>query len=196
MKISDENIKLIKELEQPVSVEQVRPWIRYWARTIDLLIFLFPFMGIIIIILINVDNLEDVLKQIDKTPETLFGVLIGFMYIFIEPIFLSTWGTTIGKSLLKVSVRNADGSKLSYVEGLKRTFSIWFSGQGLNLPLVTLITHIFAYNELKAKGITSWDKDGDYIVFHEKIGILRAMVAILIPISIMILYIVFLNAMS
>lgn len=196
MEKSNENIKIIKELEQPVSVEQVRPWIRYWARTIDLLIFMFPLIGIVILMLINVDNLADVLKQIDKTPETLFGVLIGFIYIFIEPIFLSTWGTTIGKSLLKVSVRNADGSKLSYVEGLKRTFSIWFFGQGLNLPLVTLITHVFAYNELKDKGITSWDKGGNYIVFHEKIGVIRSMVAISIPILIVFLYIVLLDAMS
>ena len=183
----------MNELENVVSGEQVRPWVRYWARTIDILVFLILFMIVMIFLAVNVDG---VVELIDEIPETAFGVVIGFLYIFVEPILLSTWGTTIGKSLLKVRVRDRYGKKLSYSEGLKRTFSVWFFGQGMGLPLISLITHIVAYNKLSDNGITSWDESGDYIVSHQTIGTFRATLITVMFILFVVLYVAFLTSIA
>ncbi len=85
-------------------------------------------------------------------------------------MFLAVFGTTPGKAILCIRVRNADGSKLTYFQALGRTFSVWLRGQGLNIPLVALITAITAYSRLKNDGSTSWDQVGGFIIVHRKIS--------------------------
>lgn len=51
---------------------------------------------------------------------------------------------------------------------------------GIGLPLISLVTNIESYNELTKKGITSWDRDGGFVVSHHKIGIFKIILAILL----------------
>ena len=52
-------------------------------------------------------------------------------------------------------------------------------GEGIGIPLISLITHIAAYNRLSQQGITSWDESGNHTVEHREIDAWRVIVAVL-----------------
>lgn len=151
------------------AVSQVRPWIRYWARLIDF--FLFGICaGIVAPVLLT-------------TNELLLGVVLGFLWCFVEPVFLSAWGATPGKALLRVAVRRSDGQRLDYNTALSRSFDVWIRGLGIGIPLLTLFTNIAGYFTLTERGITSWDASRNLRVVHETIGPVRASVAVVLLIG-------------
>ena len=150
---------------------EVRPWVRYWARIIDIIIFasFFPFF---IAFVLSPIVYIDLMKQ-----QYFFVLIMLFLYIFFEALLLSTWGTTFGKALLKVKLKNKDQSKLSYFQALKRTFLLTLKGMGFSVPIVGFITLAVAYGKLVDKHETSWDRDGGHQIRHQKIGILRILIA-------------------
>ncbi|OYV07383.1 MAG: hypothetical protein CFE26_01265 [Verrucomicrobiales bacterium VVV1] len=128
--------------------------------------------------------------EIEEMNDTLLGVLLLGFYNFVEPLMLSTIGTTPFKALLRIRVRNNDGSKLSYFNALSRTFSVWIRGQGLGIPIAALITSIMSYSRLSNDGITSWDQSGGFTVSHQTIQWWRWLVLILVPVGFVALIIV------
>lgn len=164
----------IEQSESPGKSEefgsQVRPWIRYWARFIDISTFAFA-VGVV----------EELFAlPVFEIPEPFLSLSLLFAYIFFEPILLSSWGTTFGKALLNIRLRTAAGKKLSYGEALERNFSIWVRGLGLGIPLVSLFTLVNAYQKLTSNQITSWDKDGGYTVQHRPIGTARVIILVFV----------------
>jgi uncharacterized RDD family membrane protein YckC len=149
--------------------QKPRPWVRYWAKIMDLSLFAFTFA--FLVGFINPDVL--------KIPEVPLTLLLLLAYNFVEPILLSSWGTTPGRSFLKVTLRREDGRKLTYRQGLKRAFSVWLKGLGLGIPIIALFTQIASYNQLTKQGSTSWDREGKYRVSHRPIGIVRIALAVL-----------------
>jgi uncharacterized RDD family membrane protein YckC len=138
---------------------QIRPWVRYFARTLDFIIFFLVFGAVAAGIFPELTEMHDTL---------IWMIFLGF-YNLYEPAMLAIFGATPFKALLRVRVRNNDGSKLSYGQGLRRTLSVWFVGQGLGIPIAALITHIHAYNRLTGQGITSWDRSGNFTVSHRPV---------------------------
>ena len=151
-------------------VPQARPWVRYWARMMDFFVFSILVGAVIGFIYPAAMEIND----------TIFGMILLAVYVFVEPLMLASWGTTPGKALLRVRLRRSDGKKLSYNDGLVRSLKVWIKGYGLGIPVVSLITLITAYHKLTENGITSWDSEGDFIVRHKRIGVLRGTVAVLI----------------
>jgi uncharacterized RDD family membrane protein YckC len=150
-------------------VPQVRPWVRYFARALDIWVFAF-LLGV----LCGVTGLGT------EIPPFAFGLLVPFIWLFMEALLLSTWGTTPGKWLLCTWVADAMGKHLRLADALSRSFSVWFMGLGFGLPVITLITLIVSYCKLKSEGMTSWDREGRCAVIHERIGAARIVVAILL----------------
>lgn len=140
---------------------QVRPWIRYWARTADFLLFCLV-LGLILGIVAP--------EWLESTNDTVFGLVLLLVYNFVEPLFLSICGATPFKALFLVRVRNNDGSKPGYVKALVRTLTVWLRGVGLGIPVLTLVTHLVCYSRLTQNGITSWDADGHFTVSHREVA--------------------------
>lgn len=150
---------------------QTRPWVRYWARSIDSAL----------ITLIVVIPIGAVLP--DELDNRLAGQLIQFLaltlWIPIEAALIATFGCTPGKALLRVRVSNKDGSNLSFGQALSRSFGVWWKGLGTGLiPFVTLTTTIVAHNRLSKNGVTDWDREGRFKVTHRKVGIMRTLIDI------------------
>ena len=154
-------------------ISQKRPWVRFWARTLDYSVF--GLIGIIVVAMINPEISKIPSSQVDRS----LSIIVPFMWIFIESFLLCTWGATPGKWLLRTYVRNANGQKLNYVAAFKRSMNVWVRGLILGLPLICVVGEIAAYNELINKGITSWDKSGSFVVTHKKIGLWRVLVTVL-----------------
>jgi hypothetical protein len=155
-------------------VPQIRPIIRFWARFIDIIVFSF-----IIVIFTN--------SYISIIDLAMLSFLLYFLWIFVEAILLSTWGTTPGKYLLNITLRDSNEKKLSFRKALSRSFFVWAIGLGFGL--ITLITLILEGNILEKSGRTTWDRYGDYIVLHKKIGVFRTLITVLFLISYIILLI-------
>jgi len=151
-------------------ISQARPWVRYLARMIDL------FLGSLVLVLI----LSLAWPSALKLPDVLFGIAALFFLVFVEAFLISTFGRTPGKWLLRIKLRTSNGQRLSFPQALKRSFRVWYRGLGLGLPIISLITLIVAYRNLKRHGITTWDRDAQLVVSHKKIGFTRAALALLL----------------
>ena len=160
-----EEAKMVRE----ETVSQVRPWVRYWARYFDYLVF-----SLIVGFILGV-----IAPSVLDIPEIILGMLIIFIWVFVEASLLSSWGTTPGKWLLRTTLRDSAGNKLTFYRTLNRSFSVWWRGMGIGFPIVTLITLIVAHGKLTKEGVTTWDREGGFVVSHKKIGALRVIVTIL-----------------
>jgi len=172
-----EDNKIVSLQNEAIEESQRRPWVRFFARYIDvslfsfLLRFFFPIFEI------------PILKN-----EIVFTMIILFFWTWVESLFLSTIGTTFGKWLLKVHLSpKGNIKKITFSSALKRSFRVWFKGLAIGFPIVSLFTSIAAYSDLTKRGITSWDKDGGFKVTHEKIGYIKISIILLIYLAIVLL---------
>lgn len=145
-----------------------RPWIRWWARLFDYLLFAF-FCSFI---------LSHFAPDILEAEEIVLGMLVIFGWVFVEALLLSTWGTTPGKYLLKISLRDSRNQILSFNKAFKRSMYVWSAGMGIGYPILALVTLIMGYRTLNIQGITKWDEAGNLVVTHEKIGFIRVLLTV------------------
>ena len=152
---------------------QVYPWRRYWARLFDIT-FIMPIY--IFIIALFSPGLNHTITRMDSF---IGGTLLLLFYlIFFEPMMLSSFGTTPGKVLLGIKIRDLSGEKISYAKGMKRGFLVWIHGMGIGVPLIAFFTMIVAYNKLKRNGITGWDEKCGIRVIHDQLSIFRVILFI------------------
>ena len=133
------------------------PWRRLLARTVDLLPigYLLP------------PNINETLIPI--------GALIVFylLWLPVEALFLSRTGTTPGKWIFGIRITTVTGENLSYGQALKRSFLVFFQGEGFSIPIINIFTRFFAYRRLTKTGGTLWDTSVGSVVTHKKWGIFR-----------------------
>lgn len=132
------------------------PWRRLFARLLD--DYLYTTVWVLFGLLV-----------IHKSPATdtgaawsaLAGIVSVILMVLIEPLFLSTWGTTPGKWLLGLSVRNNTGQKLSYGEGLYRTVQALWYGMGFWLPIYSLVRGYKCYYDCTDGKTLEWEWDSE-----------------------------------
>ena len=152
------------------STPSVRPWVRFWARQVDTVLFGMVLGAIVGLAYPGFHLISDV--------DILFGIFVVVGWMFVEPVFLSAFGTTPGKWYLKMKVVSGDKKARSYGAYLARAAKVWLRGLGLGIPGVVLITMVVAYIRLSANQVTSWDREGGFEVIHEKIGAVRVLGAV------------------
>lgn len=164
-------------VEQPgkpkENITHVNPWIRFLARFFDYALFF--------LLLLSTRKLFH-----GQLPFGKYEHLIPFEYfvwIPIEALFLSTWGTTPGKFFLKTKLKQGKRTKFEYMTAMKRAFSVWLRGLGMGIPVLNFFCLLMAYNKLKVFHITSWDRDDHVAVTHYPIGRWRIYVAAFIAVA-------------
>lgn len=168
-------INIITPEPPSITVSQVRPWTRYFARLTDIYLF-----SIIVGIMAALYA-----PSILNVPDVVLTIGILFAWVFQESILLTNCGTTPGKWLFKINVRDSRGRKLSFSDALNRSFSVLFKGFGAGVPFISLFALLSSKSKLKRDGITSWDEEGGYVVTHEKIGVARSIVIAAIIVAIL-----------
>jgi len=172
-------------------LHQSNAWLRYLARNIDIL-----FHSIIIIILyVGLIFLMRYLGQdvmlLTHMPKIIFSIIFLLLLILVESMILSHWSTTVGKKFLKIKISQEDTDKIVFLDALVRTLKVWVKGLGLGIPIVSFITQISAFNHLNNEGITSWDKDGRFLVVNEKVAMWRIVLAIIVVVILYVTYVKF-----
>ncbi|MDX2164230.1 MAG: RDD family protein, partial [Gammaproteobacteria bacterium] len=164
-------------------MNNARPWVRFWARGLDIslysLIITFAFPSLVNFSIYMQEHIAIQWYSFFQQIAAL-GLISLAVYIIFESLLLSTFGTTLGKWLFRVSLKTADDKKLSFTLALKRTFLMYFRGLALLLPFLSIITLIYAYASLSSSGSTSWDKECHTVITHQRIGFLRIVIFIIL----------------
>ncbi len=155
-------------------VNQVRPWVRYWARMLDF--FILTCLTIVFLFL-DIAPLGDL---DEPAPKFVFVAGIILTWIIIETLVLGVFGTTPGKSLFKIKLTKNDGSLASLGSVFSRTLLVWIKGLGLAIPIVWIFTMLVSYFRLKEKGTASWDASNELKVTHGRIGGLRVFLVMML----------------
>jgi len=137
------------------SVGFPHPWLRAAARAVDVAVFAAAFIVILLVI------------QQAALVEAL-GASLLFPMIPLEAALLASWGTTPGKALLGISVRDASGGKLPFGVALRRTAGAWMFGLAANLP-IGLLTGLLAL----VRRVAYWDAVDGHRVEHRAVSRLR-----------------------
>ncbi len=151
-------------------IPQIRPWVRLWARMLDgMMVFLILFVIMKFIVHANIS------LQILSVPVSPLVVAV------IESLLLSAWGTTLGKWIFEVKVRDEEGNKLDFKKAVRRSFMVWLFGEALSFnSILTTFSYMVSYFRLTRAGKTYWDEKCKSIVSHGRIGVLRCVTRVIL----------------
>ena len=137
-----------------------QPWLRFWARHIDILFFTSIFQIMSSMINFNWSFLE------------IYGAVI-FSFILLETILLIIIGTTPGKWLANIRITNFSDKHISVSQSVGRTSTLWVKGMWLGVPLLQFVPMFFARRYLLKEGTTKWDMLSGTVVRHNSVGMFR-----------------------
>lgn len=160
-KAAPESLPAKVALPNELSLEP-RPWVRFWARVLDYLFF----VGLVFLVLTFTWPTESFEWIVWASNRSLpLDTLLMLSYVPLEAWFLSRFGKTPGRLLLRLEVvrDNGDG-RLTFKQALVRSVQVYVKGMALWLPLVSLLTMSFARLHLLRNGRTSWDLDCGTVV--------------------------------
>lgn len=140
------------------------PWLRYLARNIDFTVYTLAILLFIVVARFILGFLGMDISFLGDIPGILLAVLYVGLLISMEVFALHHYSTTPGKYFLNIRLQKSDNNYISYNDALMRTIKVWLKGLGMGIPFVNIITQINAYTDLQEKGMTSWDKEGEFSI--------------------------------
>ena len=144
-------------LDEPEPSPSVfHPWQRYFARGLDLAIY-----GLILVFF------QSAVLHLPPKNGVIISVLssyLTYLLLFLfEPLMLHFWGTTPGKLIFGLSVRNADGEKFTYKAALKRLWVLFGKGLGYGIPIYSVYRLWKSYKACIDGDREPWEEEQDDI---------------------------------
>lgn len=175
------------ELDRP------QPWLRFWARVLD-----YTWLAFVLSLAANVFLPGTALLWVQKlalmhVPVDAFAMLL---YVPVEAWCLSRWGTTPGRSLLRIQVRRLDGGLPGFQQALRRSFQVFVKGIALGLPFVSLFAMAWWRIRLLQKGVTAWDESNETRVEHGEPEVWRYVLVAGILLGLAVMFLVALSMMK
>ncbi len=136
---------------------EAKPWPRFWARLLDYLLCITAF-GFI----------YSKVSGIELTPGTSLWLNIAAMacWVPVEALLLCILGTTPGKWLTNIVVRDEFGKKPGFAKALKRSLLVWICGTFAGIPVISVIGLVSSFMHLDHNKTTIWDKKAACSVTH------------------------------
>lgn len=144
--VADSAQEAANKLPQPPP--ELHLWRRFGARWFDYTLYLLLLM--LVILLTRGD-----IVALKADPKFAFAAILPF--VFFESLSLTFWGTTPGKWLVGLKVRNASDGKLTPGHSIMRSLRVMILGMGFGQEILLLVCHaISAWLGFKKK-IVLWD---------------------------------------
>ena len=153
------------------TLSEPRPWLRFWAKVVDMSIV--SFIVGFLLAYFNILHMDKIKSDFVIT------IVSAFFWIPAEAFCLTRWGTTPGRKLMKIKITHQSG-KIDFANAVTRSFQVLFRGFGLAIPFISFICQIIAYLDLNKNKITSWDKELGFSVTHERLGMERIILILLV----------------
>lgn len=142
-------------------------WARYWARFFDITFYTYPAA-----FLAGAAFPSFFANPIFAEPagDLIVGILLLPLLMILDAMVIATTGTSLGKAIAGLSVRDLDGKNLSIELALKRNFLVYIKGYVFGIPILTMIGCISGYNAIKNNNMTSWDESTESRVYSSDEG--------------------------
>ena len=140
------------------------PWLRYWARSIDLCLLLVALAAVGLV----------------RPASFIQNLLALYLFVPVEIILLSAFGTTPGKWLFRISIEADGGGRPGLVAALRRTIGVLVLGMGFLIPIVSLLAQVMAYMRLMETRTTAWDRQSGCRVLHGAISPARVVLILVV----------------
>lgn len=136
------------------------PWRRYLARLLDhsLCVLLLNAALVLTLRFTFGDGALNTLIQ---------SYLAWGVQFLLEPLLLATWGTTPGKWIFGLKVRNAHGGKLTFREAAARLTALFGYGEGWSLPGYQLYRNYKCFRACDDGEVLPWDEGLSYTIRDE-----------------------------
>lgn len=125
---------------------------RFFARCFDWLLTLYLIMAVCCLLGKNPTLLDD----------TLLGIGLQVLLLFVEPLLICLLGTTPGKALLGMRLSRPDGGRLSYGDAFSRHLIMLWSALGLGIPIWSLVQVYRTVKRAMNEEPQPWDEEVDY----------------------------------
>lgn len=173
--------------EQGMELVVPYPYVRFLGRMADVMMHLTLYLAVLRVF------------GVAFNPDLLPGSYEALLYIclpmiLIEAVFLSTLGTTPGKAMLGVSVRDYRGNRLSFSTAFRRALFVMVLGVGCFAPSLMLLALFFSWWWVRRFSFTPWDKRlGTTDVLNESLTLRKVvMTLVLIILCIQVMYVLLL----
>ncbi len=166
------------------------PWRRWAARSLDV------FLGEVVVMfalkrVLYYFGLGDSFNGLNQAVASI--IVLPFL-LLLEAIIFELFGTTFGKWIFSLSVRDLNGKDASSKSYFKRLVRLWASGLGLGIPVIYLFTYIGQYRRISSGKQASYDESLGLRVDKERIHPLRWLA--LIPVALLVGFLAIVSAMS
>ncbi len=160
------------------------PYVRFLGRMADVLMHMTLYLAVLRIL------------GVAFTPSFLPGSYEALLYlclpmVLIEAAFIGTLGTTPGKAMLGVSVRDYQGNRLSFSTAFRRSLFVMVLGLGCFAPSLMALALFFSWWWVRRFGFTPWDRKlGTTDVLNESLTLRKVvMTLVLIILCLQIMYV-------
>lgn len=133
-----------------------RPWSRFWARIFDIFLYSFPIglaLGLIFPTLFEASWTQG------RAGAYVLGFLALPLVMILDAAVIAMTGTSPGKAIAGLKVRDLDGRKLTFETAARRNLQVYWKGLAIGLPILNLVAYGSGYSAVKEAGLTSWDED-------------------------------------
>ncbi len=161
--------------EFKVALPKPQPWLRFWARNIDYLLF----SMIASCLLISYDP-----HWIHQIQSWLFALMTTLLWGFPEAVCLRLFGTTPGKWVFEIKVIPILSERMTSDLAFSRTRMVLLYGMGLGLGVLSLIMNVVSFFDLRRNQMTSWDRKLGLLVTPGKVRWRRLIGVLLIAFAI------------
>lgn len=152
-------------------------WLRFIARTADMMIF--GFVAMFALAVAGMTNgIDQYLAMLIATPAALV----------VEVFVLSIFGNTPCKAFLKIKVVTGTGESPSLSQYAKRNFMLFIHGFGASIPIVSTITMIYQAVKVRNTGTTTYDTACKTAIAYGGAGIVRTALSIVAIVLMLVLF--------
>ena len=135
------------------------PWRRWMARGADILLIN---AGLLLVWCVFLHHFFQRVSSFWLT------VAVLVLLFLLEPVFLPLWGTTPGKWIMGISIRDEGGGKPSWSQAWLRTWGVLRWGLGFSVPLYNLYRGYRSYRMEQAGERALWDDSaGTMVCFRD-----------------------------
>ena len=133
------------------------PWRRLFARGVDLCVYTLLWWSIAYFVF----HWNVMLFHWFTRSCIIFGISFAIMLV-LEPLPLRIFGTTPGKALFGMKLRNKDGKKLSLKQGYERVYNVFSRGCGyVVIPVYNFVRMFKSCKLCQVTGAVEWDAEED-----------------------------------